>query len=214
MILGAVTGADDVTNVSGVPYYAQWESPALVAQFIDGSLRPADDPRWAASGARTPEEYEFWSTRACGLACLKMILGWRAQPVLPTMRLVERALHWRAYVLDGDSVIGLIYQPFAAWVRHDYAITAEVCADLPLERLARVASPGTPVVASVHSWVRWPDRVPPERGGHLVLVTGAAGGLLRLHNPSGVPGTSQRDTLITTTDFARFFAGRGLIVTG
>src|SRR5215472_7252494 len=53
---GAVT--ETVTGDSGVPYYSQWESPDLVPQFIDGSLRPADDPRWAASGARSPLEYE------------------------------------------------------------------------------------------------------------------------------------------------------------
>jgi hypothetical protein len=43
-------------------------------------------------------------------------------------------------------------------------------------------------------------------------VTGAAGGLVRLHNPSGLPGASQRDALVKTADFARFFAGRGLII--
>src|SRR5215471_10921804 len=95
---GAVTGG------SGVPYYSQWESPELVGRFIDGSLRPAEDPRWAASGACSPAEYEYWSTKACGLACLKMILGSRALPVPPLMRLVERALAWRAYLpQDGRS---------------------------------------------------------------------------------------------------------------
>ncbi len=201
-----------MTDASGVPYFSQWESPDLVARFIDGSQPPASDPRWAASGARTPEEYEYWSTRVCGLACLKMILGWRGRPAIPMMRLVERALAWKAYIPDGDRVTGLIYRPFADWVGQEYGICAEVAADLPLEHLGQAASPGTPVIASVHSWIRWPDQNPPERGGHLVLVTGAAGGLVRLHNPSGLPGASQRDALVKTADFARFFAGRGLII--
>jgi len=205
---------ETVTGDSGVPYYSQWESPDLVPRFIDGSLRPADDPRWAASGARSPLEYEYWSTKVCGLACLKMILGWRAMPVPPMMRLVERALAWKAYLPQKDRVVGLIYQPFADWVGHEFQITAEVAADLPLETLSQAASPATPVIASVHKWVRWPDRTPPERGGHLVLVTGAASGLIRLNNPSGIPGTSQRDTLITSSDFAKFFAGRGVIISG
>ncbi len=208
-----VTGAHAAGD-SGVPYYSQWESAELVAQFIDGSLLPADDPRWAASGARTPQEYAYWSTRVCGLACLKMILGWRALPVPPMMRLVERALAWQAYLPGADRGMGLIYQPFADWVGRDYRIAAEVAPVLPLELLTAVASPGTPVIASVHPCVRWPDRAPPSRGGHLVLVTGAAGGLLRLHNPSGLPGVSQRDAAIMVTDFARFFAGRGLIISG
>jgi len=205
---GAVTGG------SGVPYYSQWESPELAGRFIDGSLRPAEDPRWAASGACSPAEYEYWSTKACGLACLKMILGSRALPVPPLMRLVERALAWRAYLPQDGRVLGLIYRPFADWVDREYRITAQVAADLPLETVTGVASPTTPVIASVHKWVRWPQRTPPERGGHLVLVTGAAGGLIRLSNPSGIPGASQHDTLIPTTDFARFFAGRGVIITG
>jgi hypothetical protein len=45
-----------------------------------------------------------------------------------------------------------------------------------------------------------------------VLVTGAGDGLLRLHNPSGIPPASQRDALVPAADFARFYAGRGMLV--
>jgi Peptidase_C39 like family len=205
--------AADVVIASGVPYYSQWESAELVPQFLDGSLNAADDPDWAASGARTPAEYSFWAHRVCGLACLRMILGARGLPVPPMMQLIDQALAWKAYIPDGDRVAGLIYQPFADWVAHDYGITAAVVPDLKLERVCEIASPAAPVIASVHYWIRWPDRTPPHTGGHLVLVTGAAGGVLRLHNPSGLPGASQRDARIHAADFARFFAGRGMIIT-
>ena len=201
-----------VHNGSGVPYYAQWESPELVPRFLDGSLRAADDPRWAASGARTPEEYEYWADKVCGLACLQMILAARSLPVPPMMRLVEQAVRCGAYVPDGDRVTGMIYQPFADWVGRDFGITAKVMPDLPVADVVGAASPQTPVIASVHCWIRYPDRVPPQRGGHLVLVTGAAAGLIRLHNPSGIPAASQRDALIAIPDFERFFAGRGLLI--
>jgi hypothetical protein len=204
----------DLLGASGVPYYSQWESPELVPQFLDGSLSAADDPNWAASGARTPAEYGFWASRVCGLACLRMVLDSRGMPVPPVIRLVEQALAWNAYVQDGDRVEGLIYKPFADWVGHDYGITTAVVPDLTLDQVCASASPAAPVIASVHSSIRWPDRKPPQTGGHLVLVTGAAGGLLRLHNPSGLPGASQRDARIPVADFARFFAGRGLIVGG
>jgi hypothetical protein len=204
----------DALGASGVPYYSQWESPDLVPQFLDGSLSATDDPNWAASGARTPAEYGFWASRVCGLACLRMVLDGRGLPVPLMIRLVERALAWKAYIRDGDRVEGLIYKPFADWVGHDFGISATVVPDLTLEQVRASASPATPVIASAHSWVRWPDRTPPQTGGHLVLVTGAADGMLRLHNPSGLPGASQRDTRIAAADFARFFAGRGLIVTG
>jgi hypothetical protein len=207
-----VTGNADLAAASGIPYFCQWESADLVPAFIDGSLSAADDPRWADSGATTPENYAFWSRRACGLACLKMLLGARGQPVPPMMRLVETALRWKAFVVDGERVTGLIYRPFADWIAREYGIKAEVMPDLPLEAVTEAASRQTPVITSVHPWVRWPERTPPDRGGHLILVTGAAAGMIRLHNPSGLPGISQRDALMAQADFARFFAGRGLIV--
>jgi len=201
-----------VIGASGVPYFSQWESADLVPQFLDGSLSSAADPRWAESGARTAADYGFWAPKACGLACLRMILGSRGLPVPPLMRLLEQALNWKAYVPAGERVNGLIYRPFAEWVRHDFSIVAEVVPDLTLERLTSGAGPDTPVIASVHHWIRWPDRHPPETGGHLVLVTGAAGGLVRLHNPSGLPGVSQQDAVVEMADFTRFFAGRGLVI--
>jgi hypothetical protein len=122
-----------------VPYYSQWESPELVGRFLDGSLRAADDPRWAASGAATPDEYAFWARRVCGLACLKMLLAWQGEPVPTSMALVRRALACGAYVRDGDRVRGLIYQPFVAWIGAEYGIAAQVMRELPVSR-----SSGTP----------------------------------------------------------------------
>lgn len=207
-------GAASELGASGVPYFSQWESAELAGRFVDGSLRLAEDPLWAASGARTPAEYEYWAGKVCGLACLKMILGRRGLPVPATMLLVEQAIAWQAYIPQGDRVAGLIYQPFASWVAAEYGITAEVAPHLRLAEVAELASPDTPVITSVHKWIRWPDRDPPAPGGHLVLVTGAAGGLLRLHNPSGIPPASQRDALVRMTDFGKFFAERGLVVRG
>ncbi|MGH3168021.1 MAG: hypothetical protein ACRDN0_19320 [Trebonia sp.] len=37
--------------------------------MVEGTLRGAQDPQWADSGARTPAEYEFWAGRTCGIAC-------------------------------------------------------------------------------------------------------------------------------------------------
>ena len=41
-----------------------------------------------------------------------------------------------------------------------------------------------------------------------------AHGMLRFHNPSGLPGMSQRDALVGPADFARFAAGRGIVLSG
>jgi hypothetical protein len=202
----------DRLGASGVPYFAQWESAELAERFVDGSLPLGGDPRWAASGARTAAEYAFWANKVCGLACLKMILAAREQPVPPMMTLVKQALSWQAFIPQGDRVAGLIYRPFADWVAAEYDIGVEVAPDLPLAALAAAASTRTPVIASVHAWIRWPDRQSPARGGHLVLVTGASGNLLRLHNPSGIPPASQCDAIVPVADFARFYAGRGMLI--
>ena len=128
-------------GASGVPYFSQWESADLVPQFLDGRLSSADDPRWAESGARAAADYGFWAPKVCGLACLRMILSSRGLPVPPMMRLVEQALDWKVYIPAGERVNGLIYQPFAEWVRHDFGIVAEVVPDLTLERLTSAAAP-------------------------------------------------------------------------
>jgi hypothetical protein len=180
--------------------------------MIDGSLRGADDPRWAESGARTPQEYEFWAGKTCGIACFKMVLARRAQPVPPTMRLVERALEHGAYVPRGDRVDGLIYAPFARLAKEEFGVVLDVARELTPGEIVIAATPDTPVIASVHRWIRWPDREPAERGGHLVLVTGADAGTLRLHNPSGFPGASQCDVMVKVSDFSKFFANRGMLV--
>jgi hypothetical protein len=65
---------------------------------------------------------------------------------------------------------------------------AEVTTNLSSGDLDGLATARTPVIASVHHWLRWPYLVPPTTGGHLVLVTGASCGFVRLRNPSGLPG--------------------------
>ncbi|HWG62234.1 MAG TPA: C39 family peptidase [Streptosporangiaceae bacterium] len=206
------------TAASDVPYYCQWESADLAARFIEGSLPATADPLWARSGASTPEEYAFWCRKVCGLACLKMLLAARGLPVPPTMTLVQGALSCGAFVPAGTGVRGLIYRPFADWVGPEYGIEVHVAVALPMGEVLEHASAGRPVIASVHPSIRWPQRTPPQRGGHLVLVTGlrdVAGNqdpLIRLHNPSGLPGASQQDALISRADFEKFFASRGMII--
>ncbi|HSZ39513.1 MAG TPA: hypothetical protein VK817_06110 [Trebonia sp.] len=121
------------------------------------------------------------------------------------------------YCAQWESSALVIYAPFARMAAAEFGVGVDVARELTIGEIAAAATPDTPVVASVHRWIRWPDRNPPERGGHLVLVTGAlpagaGAGALRLHNPSGFPGASQRDVMVQVTDFAKFFAGRGMLV--
>lgn len=197
-----------------VPYFSQWESADLVPQIVTEQVSPVDDPRWADSGAADPLEYAFWSFKACGMACLRMILAARGDVnIPPTVTLAKACAEYGGYVVQDDGrVDGLIYAPFAAWVRDRFGLPAQVRAPLPVEELIRHVIGGGLAIVSVHFWIRWPDREPPSRGGHLVLVTGASTEHLLIHNPSGFPGTSQQYHRLTLSQFARFYSDRGMLI--
>lgn len=194
------------------PYFAQWESATSVADFLLGA-DPATDPAWAGSGAETAEEYAFWARHLCGMACLKMFLADRGE-LLP-IHTLRRAVEARGgYVhLPGGDIRGLIYAGAVAWLS-EKGIPARTLLDLPAEGIAPLLAEGRCFMASVHPSIRWPERGdPPGRGGHLVLVFGQdEAGRLRFHNPSGDTPAAQADARLSPADFARFFAGRGVLL--
>ena len=65
------------------------------------------------------------------------------------------------------------------------------------------------MIASVHPEIRRAPSDPPGTGGHLVLVTGHAGGLVTFHNPSGHTPEAVVATLPVPV-FDRFAAHRGI----
>lgn len=197
------------------PFFGQWESAERIGDILSGALRAEDDPLWHRSGAGSAAEYAVWAEHLCGVACLRMAVA--ARGIIPPRAFdLARDLTARGgYVVQPDGFIrGLIYAPAAAWLRDAHGIAAEVRVDVPAEAVASLVGGGGMFIASVHPWLRWPDREPPSRGGHLVLVFGAADGALRLHNPSGdTPGT-QCDMRVPVETFARFYAARGIMLPG
>ncbi|MEV5988497.1 C39 family peptidase [Streptomyces sp. NPDC052051] len=195
-----------------VPYSSQWESAALVPDLLSGRVKAEDDPLWRRSGADTAADYAFWSWRICGMACLRMALEhWGLEsPGLVT--LAREFLDAGAYVrrADGDGVEGLIYAPFAERVAKRWDIEAEVHGRLAPEEIPDLLGDGKLVMLSVHPSIREPHTAPPSRGGHLVLAVGCSPTHLRIHNPSGLPGVSQRFAEVPWEVLPRFFAGRGV----
>ncbi|MEU4581176.1 C39 family peptidase [Kitasatospora aureofaciens] len=198
--------------VHEVPYRAQWESPELVRDIVDGRLDAARDPRWGQSGAATPEEYSWWSWRLCGVACLRMALEhwWGVTPT--AMALAGECVAAGAYVRDGESLRGLVHTPFAEYVRRRWGLTARAAELTPAEVAAEVAD-GRLVMVSVHPSIREPNGPEPvRRGGHLVLAVGATETALLIHNPSGFPGESQAFARVPRRSFGPFYAGRGIVL--
>jgi len=193
------------------PFIGQWESAARIAEILSGALRAEEDPLWARSGASSPAEYALWADHLCGVACLRMVLAARGIAVPPAFALRDEMVARGGYVVGpGGAIRGLVYAPAVAWLGEAHGIAAEVRVEVPAAEVADVVAAGGMFIASVHPWLRWPEREPPARGGHLVLVFGAEDGALRFHNPSGDRAATQSDARLPVELFARFFAGRGI----
>ena len=192
------------------PYCAQWESPALIAEFLAGR-DAATDPLWRESGAADAAEYANWADHLCGMACLRMALAARGA-FLPLHALRREVQAFGGYVEAGGAIRGLIYAGAVRWLNRR-GIPAGTRLDLPVEELPPLLGAGALYVASVHPRIRLPQADPPHRGGHLVLVFGTdSEGWLRFHNPSGDTAATQADVRLAPEAFARFYAGRGILI--
>ncbi|SCB56341.1 Peptidase_C39 like family protein [Rhizobium aethiopicum] len=199
---------------SGVPYFSQWETPGMTLPVLaEGSKALLNDPRWRHSGAATIEEYARWAVNVCGMACLKMILAARGE-IHPTLELARACTAYGGYVVNeiDASIKGLIYAPFVRFVGDRFGLEAETITTVQTASIPELLSKRRFFIASVHSAIRWPERTPPSKGGHLVLVTAASNGTIRFHNPSGHDQASQADVDLPLAVFDRFFANRGISV--
>jgi hypothetical protein len=198
-------------NYKDVPYFSQWESPEIIPAILSGKMTSDEDPRWKESGADTIDEYAFWASRICGMACLRMVLAHRGLGVHPSVVLAKRCMAEGGYIMREGGVGGLIYAPFVKWIEAEFGIRAEVRGHLDLRDMSDLVKGGGIVMASVHHHIRWPDRVPPSRGGHLILVIGSEGPDLIFHNPSGFPAVNQARAKISDEQFELFYGGRGVV---
>ncbi|CAI0860814.1 hypothetical protein [Serratia entomophila] len=195
-----------------VPYVCQWATPELAADLIAGRATLAQDANWARSGARDRAEYVEWANHVCGMACLKMVLSHRDGEAPPLLELARRSLPYGAYVREGGRIKGLIYAPFVDYVREQFALQAEVKVGVPAEELPQLLNHYGYFIASVHPSIRRPESAPPQRGGHLVLVTAAERGCVTFHNPSGDSPATRQQVTLSLGQFGRFFAGRGIAI--
>lgn len=197
-----------------VPYFSQWESPAMTLEVLaEGAAALHRDVRWKNSGAETIEEYARWAVNICGMACLKMILAARGE-VHPILSLARVCTAYGGYVVNeaDASIKGLIYAPFVTFVRERFGLSADVRTEVPVQSIPEILSAHRFFIASVSSAIRWPEREPPGKGGHLVLVTAADEESVCFHNPSGHDRPRQADVTLPIATFDRFFANRGISV--
>ncbi|MFG3024716.1 C39 family peptidase [Streptomyces sp. NPDC048254] len=203
---------DGSVIIHPVPYFAQWASHRLVREIVTGMLQAADDPLWAEYGAETPEEYEWWSWRLCGVACLRMALKYWLNIAPTPLEVATECVEAGAYVKRVDGLDGLIYAPFAEYATSRWGICAESRPQMAAGEIPALLASGNLLMLSVHPSIREPHVVPLRKGGHLVLAVGATANHLIIHNPSGFHGVSQEFARVTWSEFDRFYADRGVVL--
>ncbi|MGF6774311.1 hypothetical protein P3T18_006826 [Paraburkholderia sp. GAS199] len=205
--------SEPILRHADVPYYTQWGSPDWVRPIVEERRDPCDDPAWQRSGFTDPERYRFWAKRLCGLTCLESVLDYWRIAHASRAALLDEALQHGVYRLREDGgVDGLIYRPFAQWVGAAFGIDVDVLPQATLEELATRIDHDTFVIASVSPEIRYPDRPNERRGGHLVLLHGRDREGVWFHNPSGI-APHQADAYLPLATMARFYAGRGMVLT-
>jgi hypothetical protein len=192
------------------PTYTQFASPDLIEAIVYGGHDAGDDPNWPGSGAPDQAEYATWCRHMCGVACLATALHHLDGRTPALFDLLAGCRKHGAYTVDADGEIhGLIYDPFAAYVRAELGLDATVHRHLPVAGLLAELDRGSLVMASVHKEIRRPDRPAPGRGGHLVLATAHDGGDILFRNPSGHTPAA-RTARLPAGRFADFYAERGI----
>ncbi|WP_369788462.1 hypothetical protein [Rouxiella sp. WC2420] len=200
----------EITTPLVIPYFSQWESPSSAPEILSGKKTLQEIENWPQSGAQTQEEYIEWANHVCGMCCLKMALAATTGEIVPILELTRRSLPYGAYVQEGDNIRGLIYAPFVEFLKQELNIGGQVRVEMTAEDIAAELDKNHFFIASVHPGIRHPEIAPPRTGGHLVLVTAVEQETLTFHNPSGHNEATQSYVKMPVSQFAQFFAGRGV----
>lgn len=204
-----------------VPYYAQVASPELAESIFVNGMDPAQDPRWAESGAETPQEYAYWVERACGVACLKMCVEAVGGPRRSLVEWARLGLKRSGYLIHQNTADDSVHE--VGWV---HGALAEMAQEIGLTAEARPASvkeipvylrQGCMVIASV-SYEAGDDRLPITRqGGHLMVVIGVEcmdgqPQAFYVNNPSGRRTELQAGARLPLERFAPAYSGRIIVI--
>ncbi len=201
-----------------VPYYAQVASPDWISRFFDDGVDPEQDPRWAESGAETSLEYAYWASRACGMACVKMVIEAFGGPSRSLMDWVRLGVKKNGYRIktgsDGAArELGWSHETLKAML-DDCGLSA-VCRKATIGELITSLLQNRLAIASV-SYELGTHKPVTLCAGHLVVVTGAdcqdeTAVSIRIHNPSGRTRALREEAAIPAQRFAQAFSGRVIL---
>lgn len=159
-----------------------------------------DRLRWSEHGFESPEDSDVWSDRACGVACVAMILEFATGEPVSVVDLLHEGRDRGAYCERGWLHAGL------AELLVSRGISASAEQVESVDDLAPVVRAGSPVIASVT--LQFP--LDGSKGGHLVLVKGVtceADRVTGVHfNDPGRWGAE--NNVVSAERFAASFTGR------
>jgi hypothetical protein len=202
-----------------VPYYAQVASPELAYAIFEESQDPRSDPGWQQWGCASAAEYAYWVDRACGMACVKMVVEGLGGPRRRMMEWIQDGLERNGYLVAADAhgnpvERGWVHRVLAELISASgFQASAQPAS---LEEISGFLSNGQLVIASV-SYELGKDAPVTHPGGHLVVVTGAevtgAGSVncFYIHNPSGRLAQYQENARIDGGRFAQAYSGRVIL---
>jgi hypothetical protein len=201
-----------------IPYYSQFASPELVEDIVNSRLNARDDPRWREFGASTPQEYEYWAWKACGIAALKMALEALGIPRRSMMDWIRDALAVGGFIFEEKVApgkpSGWLHRALADLARN-HGFSAGCAAPVDLDYVADCIDRGLLTIASVSYELGTRGDITRNRG-HLILIHGYSrtdDGIEALHvnNPSGRSPELRRNCWIPAPRFTSGFSGRVIL---
>ncbi len=200
-----------------VPLVTQFSLPEKAEPTLKKELSPAHDAGWQMSGATSQDQYVKWVFTMCGMACTAMVLKYYKNTDVLPVTLAEDAIFANVYLSHSDgSLSGMQYYAFKRWVQK-FNLKARIITRLNIRWIHYSLAKNQLVIVSVNPNIRGHQTVSAnQKGGHLVLITGYDKGkyTLTINNPSGfISSNTQHNHVIKISDFQKYFAGRGIIIT-
>ena len=214
------------SSIRRVPYISQF---AKLTTEKDIKKIVVDPDVIGLQGYPTKEDFYFWNSRVCGIACIKMVLDSQEKSKNKTMwDFIQEGLELGGYKLHdakGKFVdLGWFHKPLLELAQR-YGMHGFLKQSLAIHNVAEEIVNGNYVIASV----KVPDRYGLEddgsyfkdsyRGktyGHLILVTAVEiqSGFPKTflaHNPTGYK-KYEEDSIIDAETFTRIFNGRVIVL--
>ncbi|SDW37942.1 Peptidase C39 family protein [Marininema mesophilum] len=180
----ALCSTDGMNYSLNIPRYPQRFEPH---QWPSGKLQQGEGP-------------EYWGNRACGLACLRMIIAHFGNHVPPQYELLTHALEQHAY----SSPQGWIHKGLAK-LGKKYGLSATPILIENSEKLQYVLETIGPVIASITH--KFPEDG--RKGGHLVVISGChrESETISFRDPSR---WGENHSSVSEKRFFSSFTGRGI----